>query len=120
VWQNYMLVSTQWPTQIAPESPSNNGAPFPSGGSEIANTTMETYFQFDGGSCMDCHTISNNQGRDFVMFVTMDAFRPTVAAPSEAFSAKIAAEQANQTATALGNDLLVKALADFFDEAKTK
>jgi hypothetical protein len=120
VWQNYMLVSTQWPTQIAPESPSNNGVPFPSGGSEIANTTMETYFQFDGGSCMDCHTISNSQGRDFVMFVTMDAFRPTVAAPSEAFSAKIAAEQANQTATALDNDPLVKALADFFDAAKTK
>jgi hypothetical protein len=120
VWQNYMLVATQWPTQISPENPSNNGVPFPDGGSEVANTTMETYFQFDGGTCMDCHTISNSQGRDFVMFVTMDAFRPNVAAPSEAFTAKMEAVQANQTATSLGNDPMIKALGEFFDAARTK
>jgi hypothetical protein len=59
VWENYMLIMTQWPTQISPEQPSNGGAPFPSGGVEIANTTMETYFQSDGDSCMDCHQTSN-------------------------------------------------------------
>ena len=30
VWQNYMLIMTQRPTQIAPENPNNDGAPFPS------------------------------------------------------------------------------------------
>jgi hypothetical protein len=121
VWQNYMLVMTQWPTEIAPESPSNDGVPFPPGGSALGNTTMETYFQFDGGSCMDCHGIvSNRNGRDFVMFVTMDAFRPKVPAPGELFATKIAGEQALQTGNALSADPMVKSLTEFFDAAKGK
>jgi len=120
VWQNYMLVMTQWPTQIAPESPSNDGAPFPPGGSSLSNTTMETYFQFDGGSCMDCHKTSNHQGRDFVMFVTMDAFRPSVPAPAELFTAKVTDDKALQTGPALSADPLVKSLIDFFDATKEK
>jgi hypothetical protein len=121
VWQNYMLVMTQWPTEIAPESPSNDGVPFPPGGSALGNTTMETYFQFDGGSCMDCHGIvSNRNGRDFVMFVTMDAFRPKVPAPGDLFAAKITGEQALQTGNALSADPMVKSLTEFFDASKGK
>jgi hypothetical protein len=82
VWQNYMLVSTQWPTEPLPESPDNNGVPTPSGGSVLSNTTMETYYQYDGASCMQCHEKANQAGRDFVMFVTTDAFAPGV--PEEA------------------------------------
>jgi hypothetical protein len=121
VWQNYMLIMTQWPTQISPEKPTNDGAPFPSGGSEIANTTMETYFQFDGGSCMACHQISNSAGRDFVMFVTMDAFRPSVPAPADLFSAKLAGGKLFQTKpSALAADPMVKSLVQFFNSAQVK
>lgn len=121
VWQNYMLIMTQWPTQISPESPSNNGAPFPAGGSALSNTTMETYFQFDGGSCMDCHTISNQQGRDFVMFVTMDAFRPSVPAPAALFSAKMGTgAAARQAENALAADPMIKSLQQFFESAHAR
>jgi hypothetical protein len=79
VWQNYMLVSTQWPTNPDPKSPDNDGLPTPSGGYALSNTTMETYFQRDdsGASCMMCHNRANQAGRDWVMFVTSDAFAPT-------------------------------------------
>ncbi|MBV8526547.1 MAG: hypothetical protein JOY71_31290 [Acetobacteraceae bacterium] len=121
VWQNYMLVMTQWPTQISPERPSNDGAPFPNGGSELANTTMETYFQFDGGSCMACHQISNKAGRDFVMFVTMNAFRPGVAAPADLFSAKLAGRRLFRAQPSpLENDPMVRSLIQFFNSAGTK
>jgi hypothetical protein len=120
VWQNYMLVMTQWPTKIAPEDPTNAGNPFPSSGSALGNTTMETYFQFDGGSCMVCHAKSNEGGRDFVMFVTMDAFRPGVHAPSELFSAKIAADGSLQSGTALSSDPVMKSLMEFFEAAEQK
>jgi hypothetical protein len=83
VWQNYMLVSTQWPTEPLPESPDNNGVPTPSGGYALSNTTMETYFQRDdtGASCMKCHNKANQAGRDWVMFVTTDAFSPRAPTP---------------------------------------
>jgi hypothetical protein len=120
VWQNYMLVMTQWPTKVAPENPTNNGDPFPIKGSALSNTTMETYFQADGASCMACHAKSNEQGRDFVMFVTMDAFRPGVHAPSDLFSAKIAADGSLQAGATLSNDPMVKSLMEFFDAAEQK
>ncbi len=121
VWQNYMLVMTQWPTKISPEQPANNGGPFPVTGSEIANTTMETYFQFAGGSCMECHQFSNQQGRDFVMFVTMDAFRPTAPAPADLFSAKIAGGKLFQTQpSSIAEDPMVKSLVEFFQAAREK
>ena len=82
---------------------------------------METYFQFDGGSCMDCHTISNSAGRDFVMFVTVDAFRPSVPAPAALFSAKVSTgAQARRTENALSNEPMLKSLQQFFDAAKLK
>jgi hypothetical protein len=122
VWQNYMLVATQWPTQISPEQPDNAGAPFPSKGMEIANTTMETYFQADGNSCMDCHQTSNQSGRDFVMFVTMDAFRPGVAAPADLFAQKLAGGRLLQSKqpTSLQTDPLVTSLQKFFDAASKR
>jgi hypothetical protein len=122
VWQNYMLVATQWPTKISPEQPANNGAPFPTSGSEVANTTMETYFQFSGATCMECHQISNAAGRDFVMFVTMDAFRPSVAAPADLFSVKAAAASnpAQPSPTSLPKDPMIESLVQFFDAAAAK
>ena len=69
VWQNYQLISTQWPTQpaqfkfpgagpTAGKYPGDCGLPFPSTG--IANTVVETYDQapttlLTGNSCMSCH-----------------------------------------------------------------
>jgi hypothetical protein len=75
VWANYMLVMTQWPTKISPEAPANSGIPFPAGGSNLANTTMETYNQDQ--TCMGCHHgTSNKNGLDFVAFVGVDAKDP--------------------------------------------
>ena len=87
IWQNYMLVLTQWPEQVSPEGPMNDGYPFPLAGSNPEQrTVLETYFQDANKygkfpSCMTCHAHSNHYGRDFVMFVTMDAFRRGVRAP---------------------------------------
>jgi hypothetical protein len=120
VWQNYMLVMTQWPTNVSPEQPQNDGAPFPSSGVELANTTMETYFQSDGGSCMACHQTSNQAGRDFVMFVTMDAFRPGVATPADLFTAKVANGRLAAAQPSAPSDPLVKSLAHFFDAVMEK
>jgi hypothetical protein len=55
VWQNYVLVSTQWPTQ--PTSKTDpTGVPAPV---FLANTTMETYVQGTvpqaSSSCIGCH-----------------------------------------------------------------
>ncbi|HLW89914.1 MAG TPA: hypothetical protein VKS78_01260 [Roseiarcus sp.] len=94
VWSHYMLVATQWPTLTQPVSPQNDGAYFPgtpaqanapaeiyqlaeNGGDKdrnLANTTMETYFQDPATSCMSCHhAVSNALGRDFVAFIAQDA-----------------------------------------------
>ncbi|MEJ0075348.1 MAG: hypothetical protein WDO17_07845 [Alphaproteobacteria bacterium] len=118
VWQNYMLVMTQWPTQPSPEGPTNDGAPFPSTGSALSNTTMETYVQFDGASCMECHQLSNAQGRDFIMFVTLDAFQGGVPAPGAPFNTKVSGDIALEAGRSLGDDPLIKSLVDFFNKAK--
>jgi hypothetical protein len=119
VWENYMLVATQWPTNISPERPSNGGSPFPTTDSEVANTTMETYFQASGFTCMECHQVSNGSGRDFVMFVTLDAARPNEAAVAEAFSARLTASQGlpGLPNLPLSNDPMMKELSDFFTAA---
>lgn len=63
VWENYMLISTQWPsnpgcaTDKTPSSePDPSCAPVPA---FLANTTLETYSQGDipvaSSSCMACH-----------------------------------------------------------------
>jgi hypothetical protein len=55
VWNNYMLVSTQWPT-AATSTVDPTGVPAPT---YLANTTLETYSQGDtplaSSSCMACH-----------------------------------------------------------------
>jgi hypothetical protein len=55
VWQNYMLVSTQWPTD-ASNKINPTGVPAPT---YLANTTLETYSQGDtplsSSSCIGCH-----------------------------------------------------------------
>lgn len=55
VWQNYELVSTQWPTD-ATSKVDPTGVPAPV---FLANTTLETYTQGEvpqaSSSCMDCH-----------------------------------------------------------------
>jgi hypothetical protein len=94
VWANYMLVATQWPTVTQPSGPQNDGRYFPGTRAEpntpveiyqlsdgnaalsqnLANTTMETYFQTTPASCMACHhVVSNSLGRDFVAIMELDA-----------------------------------------------
>jgi hypothetical protein len=74
VWENYQLVVTQWPKFPQPEE--ENGAPFPGQFTgpdpmtNIANTTMETYFQKSAAtSCMNCHDAARRKGTDFVWFL---------------------------------------------------
>jgi hypothetical protein len=122
VWQNYMLVMTQWPNEPLPEGPSNSGNPFPISGS-LSNTTMETYFQ-EGTSCLQCHMLSNLQGRDFVMFVTFDAFRSEqgrpIPSPSDPFSGRVTGWLATEPGRALGKDPMIRSLVEFFKRAKDK
>jgi hypothetical protein len=119
VWQNYMLVMTQWPT--------HSGNPFPLTGSTLSNTTMETYFQFEGvTSCMQCHgQVSNDNGRDSVMFVTFDAFRSDeegrpIASPSDRFSGKVTGWFATEPGRALGGDPMIRSLEEFVKRAEDK
>jgi hypothetical protein len=67
VWQHYMLVANQWPTQAHPIDPHNDGVYFPEERKEnLVNTTLETYLQDQPSSCMHCHQVFNALGRDFV------------------------------------------------------
>ena len=76
VWENYQLVMTQWPKFPQPEE--ENGAPFPGQFTgpdpmtNIANATMETYFQKTAAtSCMTCHDAARRKGTDFVWFLQL-------------------------------------------------
>jgi hypothetical protein len=55
VWENYVLVSTQWPTDFA-NKVDLSGVPAPT---YLANTTLETYSQGEiplaSSSCIACH-----------------------------------------------------------------
>jgi hypothetical protein len=55
VWENYMLLTTQWPSDHASKT-DPLGAPAPT---YLANTTLETYSQgrvpLASSSCMACH-----------------------------------------------------------------
>lgn len=55
VWENYMLLTTQWPSNFASKT-DPLGAPAPT---YLANTTLETYSQgripLASSSCMACH-----------------------------------------------------------------
>lgn len=68
VWQNYQLITTQWPTD-ATNKTDPNGVPFPV---FAANVTMETYVQGNvpqaSSSCMSCHgnaTTTSGRPSDF-------------------------------------------------------
>lgn len=92
VWRFYKLVSTQWPTVPDGESfkvkrsalqpgssgvfPQNSGLPFPA--DNVANVTMETYFQ-RGQSCMRCHY--NASQDDFSFLLSERAFKPSPPLP---------------------------------------
>jgi hypothetical protein len=115
VWQNYMLVMTQWPSGSVLPSPDNAGLPEPDGSYTLANTTMETYFQSSRANCMGCHQLSNREGRDFVMFVNVDAFRPAVSAPSEPIASQLNGPKFPRAGLPLSADPVVKALIDLFD-----
>lgn len=66
-WAHYMLTAVQWPSHGFPIDPYNDGTFFPETRKEnLANTTMETYFQDAPTSCMNCHQRFNARGRDFV------------------------------------------------------
>jgi hypothetical protein len=61
VWENYMLLTTQWPSDhLSKTDP--NGAPAPT---FLANTTLETYSQghipLASSSCMACHGNATTQ-----------------------------------------------------------
>jgi hypothetical protein len=74
VWGHYMLVADQWPSHALPVDPYNDGVFFPEARKEnLANTTMETYFQDPPANCMSCHQGFNLRGRDFVGI--LDSFR---------------------------------------------
>ncbi len=71
---------------------------------------------------MQCHQISNDKGRDFVMFVTMDAFRPGVLTPGDQFSAKNArsSDESVKAESALSSDPMLKSLKQFFEAIEPK
>jgi hypothetical protein len=75
---------------------------------------MEMYFQFDGASCMDLR-----YGRNFVMFVTMDAFRPRAAALGDLFRAKIS-NQSIVARSGRSNDPMSRSLMEFVQAAAQK
>lgn len=67
VWEHYMLVANQWPTQRYPIDPHNDGVFFPEARREnMVSTAIETYLQDSPSSCMSCHQAFNERGRDFV------------------------------------------------------
>jgi hypothetical protein len=85
VWQHYMLVSTQWPTD--PESATDpNGVPAPT---YLGNTTMETYIQgttpVSSSRCMMCHgNATDTTGRSSNFTFVLERAQPVSAAGSTA------------------------------------
>lgn len=85
VFENYMIVAQQWPTdpasfKLPPDGtyPVGAGRPFPVDGP--SNTTMETYFQNKTGflgSCMGCHYGAAK--RDFSWLIQNFAWKPASA-----------------------------------------
>jgi hypothetical protein len=87
VWRFYKLVITQWPTIMNGESfnpkgqyPVASDDPFPT--DEVANITMETYFQVNRNfnSCMRCHFSA--AGDDFSFLFSQRGFTPQPPLPA--------------------------------------
>lgn len=126
IWENYMLVMTQWPSTPGQPSINNPGSPFPVGvASTLVNTTMETYQQRPGRSCMECHhSVSNQKGLDFVAFMALDATDPLQAAIARSVrfertaiaTGKKAARKPDLQKTVLDDHPSISALARFLRE----
>ena len=59
VWENYMLLTTQWPSDPRAR-PIRNGAPAPT---YLANTTLETYSQGTDPACVvELHGVPRQRG----------------------------------------------------------
>jgi hypothetical protein len=71
VWQNYKLVATQWPKLGQPTKPPD-GNPANRLPPNLANVTMETYFQ--SLSCLACH--ASAKPSEFVFYPGVRAFAP--------------------------------------------
>lgn len=74
VWQNYILVSTQWPTDPTSRI-DESGNPFPI---YLANTTLETYIQGEipeaSSNCIKCHlnaTTTTGMKSDFTYLLQL-------------------------------------------------
>jgi hypothetical protein len=122
IWQNYMLVMTQWPSVSRNPTVDNDGTPFPKyfGDNEaptmLANTTMETYRQ-ESGNCMDCHhAISNVNGMDFVAFMAFDVDDP----PQRTIARSSRSSTAGLVETALDNSPTVRALVRLLRQERPK
>jgi hypothetical protein len=76
VWENYVLVSTQWPADPTAKS---NPKPTPE---VLSNTTLETYIQSSDkqtASCMKCHSFAsglNGCSADFSFLLSQAHPRP--------------------------------------------
>jgi hypothetical protein len=104
IWQNYILVMTQWP--IVANSPSTPGTPantFPGTGatSAFANTTLETWDQKSiTTGCMNCHNVTK-QNTDFLWSLQINAFPSTLGANPMAAPAAARSERAIRLSPAL-------------------
>jgi hypothetical protein len=85
VWENYVLVGTQWSTlpSFPASAPLNadfgceDGTPPAQGGQafpqcQVSNATMETYHQYD--SCQNCHQGAQRAGADFSWILALRAW----------------------------------------------
>lgn len=91
VWQNYVLIGSQWSTlpSFPPQSPlydavaggqdfgcedgtpaAQGGLPFPA--CQVANVTMEPYHQYD--SCQNCHAGAQRSGADYSWILAQRAY----------------------------------------------
>jgi hypothetical protein len=122
VWENYMLEMTQWPALTESGStvitPSCGPPQSANCQSTLSNTTMETYFQGNGYSCMDCHGRSQTRGRDFVWFVTLSAFQPGVLTPADLFAGKV--DTKPQPDNRFLTDPAVSELLQIFEAARAR
>jgi hypothetical protein len=93
VWENYVLIGTQWSTlpSAPPQTPlydpvtggpdfgcedgtpaAQGGMPFPA--CQVANVTLEPYHQYD--SCQNCHVGAFRGGADYSWILLFRAYSP--------------------------------------------
>jgi hypothetical protein len=80
IWANYQLTATQWPINGGASTFPSTTDPQPQ--TNTANTVAETWFQTSTAtSCMACHNLSKTKGDDFVWFLPIGAYNPSVTPP---------------------------------------